>query len=152
MDDSLERLIAAELEPLGFDLFALRRGGSRARPTVQVRIDRRDGGTVSVDDCAAASRALEARLDAAGSLGERYVIEVSSPGLERPLRGADDWRRFGGRTASVVSPALGGRAEVEILDVEGEPGAETVLLRTARGDEQRIALAAVTDARLAFHW
>lgn len=152
VDDSLERLVAEELEALGFELFELRLGGSRSRPTLQIRIDRQDGQAVSVDDCAVASRAVEARLDTRGSLGERYVLEVSSPGLERPLRTASDWRRFVGRRASVSSAALNGRQEVEILGVDGEPGAETVLVRDARGHEQRIALAAVKDARLAFHW
>jgi ribosome maturation factor RimP len=107
---------------------------------------------VTVDDCAAASRAIEARLDAEGSLGERYVLEVSSPGVERPLRRAADWKRFVGRQASVLSPALHGREEVEILGVEGDAGREVLVLRDGRGAEQRIALADVKDARLAFHW
>ncbi|HEY7860835.1 MAG TPA: ribosome maturation factor RimP [Gemmatimonadaceae bacterium] len=152
MNDSLERLVAAEIDALGFELFELRLGGSRSRPTLQIRIDRQDGQTVSVDDCAAASRAVEARLDADGALGDRYVLEVSSPGLERPLRKAADWRRFVGRRATVLSPALNGREEVEILAIDGEPGAETIVLRDARGHEQHIALAEVKEARLAFHW
>ncbi len=119
---------------------------------VQVRIDRRDGSSVTVDDCARASRAIEARLDAGQQVGERYALEVSSPGLERPLRTAAEWRRFVGRTASVSSQALEGREEVEILAVSGEPGAETVRVRTTRGAEREIALAEVRDARLTFTW
>lgn len=152
MNEALEELIATELDALGYDLFELRVGGSRSRPTLQVRIDRRDGGAVTVDDCATASRAIEARLDAEGQMGEHYVLEVSSPGVERPLRTVADWRRFVGHRASVSSPALNGREEVEILGVEGEPGAEVVVVRDPRGMEQRIALAGVKDARLAFHW
>jgi ribosome maturation factor RimP len=150
--DALEQLIATQLEGLGFELFELRLGGSRSRPTVQIRIDRLDGGTVTVDDCAVVSRAVEAWLDGNGTLGDRYVLEVSSPGLERPLRHAADWQRFVGRKASVSSPALNGRAEVEIVAVDGDPGAEVVLVRDERGQEQRVALADVKDARLAFHW
>lgn len=150
--DALERLISALIEALGFELFDLRLVGSRSRPTVQIRIDRLDGGTVTVDDCAVVSRAVEARLDEDGSLGERYVLEVSSPGLERRLRNAADWQRFVGRKASVSSPALNGREEVEIVAINGEPGAEVVLVRDERGQEQRVALADVKDARLAFHW
>ena len=150
--DALERLISALIEALGFELFDLRLVGSRSRPTVQIRIDRLDGGTVTVDDCAVVSRAVEARLDEDGSLGERYVLEVSSPGLERRLRNAADWQRFVGREASVSSPALNGREEVEIVAINGEPGAEVVLVRDERGQEQRVALADVKDARLAFHW
>jgi ribosome maturation factor RimP len=85
-------------------------------------------------------------------LGDRYVLEVSSPGLERPLRNAADWQRFVGRKASVSSPALNGREEVEIVAIDGDPGAEVVLVRDERGQEQRVALADVKDARLAFHW
>ena len=152
MSDALEDLVRDELDRVGFDLVELRQGGSRARPTLQVRLDRRDGGTVSVEDCARASRALEARLDAEGSAGDRYVLEVSSPGLDRPLKRPDDWRRFAGRRASVLSPALGGRQEVQVVGVEGEPGAEVVVVRTDQGDEQRVSLGDVREARLAFHW
>ena len=150
--DALERLIATRVEALGFELFELRIGGTRSRPTLQVRIDRLDGGRVTVDDCAVVSRAVEAKLDEDGSLGDRYTLEVSSPGLERPLRNAADWHRFVGRRASVSSPALNGREEVEILAVDGEAGREVVVLRDERGHEQRVALADVKDARLAFHW
>jgi len=152
MTDALEELVTAELDRLGFDLVELRRGGSRARPTLGVRLERRDGQPVSIDDCSTASRALERRLDDANAVGERYVLEVSSPGVERPLRSGRDWRRFVGRQASVLSAALNGRQEVEILGVEGESGAEVVAVRDQRGGEHRIPLAEVREARLAFHW
>jgi len=137
---------------MGLDLVELRRGGSRNRPTLDVRIDRRDGSKVTVDDCAAASRALEARLDDAHALGERYVLEVSSPGVERPLRTPADWRRFTGRKASVLSEALGGRVEVEIVGVEDDAMGVAALVRMPRGEERRIPLAEVKEARLAFTW
>ncbi|MBX6332512.1 MAG: ribosome maturation factor RimP [Gemmatimonadaceae bacterium] len=157
MNEALERLISSVLDTVGFDLVELRIGGSRARPTVQVRIDRRDGKAVTVDDCAAASRAIEARLDAGSEMGERYVLEVSSPGVERPLKTVADWRRFVGARANVLSPVLHGREEVEILGVDAGEGAEgkgpaVVIVRDARGQEQRIALSDVKEARLAFHW
>jgi ribosome maturation factor RimP len=152
VNSTLEEIVTQELDALGFDLFDLRRSGTRTRPLIEVRIDRRDGGTVTIDDCARASRAIEARVDAGGLLPERYVLQVSSPGLERPLRDLADWRRFVGRWASVNSPALHGRVEVEILGLEGEDGAEVAVLRDATGVERRVALAEVTDARLAFRW
>ncbi|MBI2409292.1 MAG: ribosome maturation factor RimP, partial [Gemmatimonadetes bacterium] len=117
-------------------------------------IDRRDLQKVTVDDCAGASRAIEARLDADPSLfGDRYVLEVSSPGMERPLRTAGDWRRFVGRTASVKSARLGGRVEVEIVGVEEEEaGAINLRLRDAKGTEHLVGLSDVDEARLVFHW
>ena len=150
MNDDLQPLVESELDAIGLDLVEMRRGGSRARPTLEVRIDRRDGGKVTVDDCAAASRALEARLDAAPVIGERYVLEVSSPGVERPLRTAADWRRFAGRKANVFSAALGGREQVVIVGVEDDAGGVAVVVRTRRGEERRIPLAEVKEARLAF--
>jgi ribosome maturation factor RimP len=152
VNEALEEVVSRELDRLGLDLVELRVGGSRARPTLQLRIDRRDGEQVTVDDCAVASRAIEARLDQGQEVGDRYVLEVSSPGVERPLKKPADWRRFVGRRASVLSPALGGREEVELLGVEGEEGAEVLVVRTARGVEQRVPLAEVKEARLAFHW
>ena len=152
MNDTLEGLVRATLDELQLDLVEVRRGGSRARPTIDVRVERRDGEAVTVDDCARASRALEARLDADGSFGERYVLEVSSPGVERPLLKPADWRRFAGRKAKVLSDALGGREEVEIVALEGDSGAEIVVVRDGRGAERRVPLAQVREARLAFHW
>lgn len=152
MSESLEEIVNQELDALGFDLFELRRGGTRSRPLLEVRLDRRDGAEVTVDDCARASRAIEARLDGSGLVAPQYVLQVSSPGVERPLRGVADWRRFVGRWASVNSPALGGRAEYEIVALEDEGGAEVAVLRDAKGNERRVALDAVSDARLAFRW
>jgi ribosome maturation factor RimP len=152
VNDALERLVTATLDEMQLDLVEVRRGGSRARPTIDVRVERRDGQPVTVDDCARASRALEARLDTDGSLGERYVLEVSSPGVERPLLKPADWQRFAGRKAKVLSDALGGREEVEIVALEGDSGAEVVVVRDGRGAERRVPLAQVREARLAFHW
>jgi ribosome maturation factor RimP len=152
VNDALEGLVTATLGDMQLDLVEVRRGGSRSRPTIDVRMERRDGLAVTVDDCARASRALEARLDADGNLGERYVLEVSSPGVERPLLKPADWRRFVGQKVKVLSDALGGRQEVEIVALEGDPGAEVVVVRDGRGAERRVPLAQVREARLAFHW
>ncbi len=153
MNQAIEALVIAELAPLGYELVELRQGGSKGRPVLDVRIDRLDRQKVQVGDCETASRAIEARLDAEPSLiSSRYVLEVSSPGMERPLRKAADWARFVGRRASVNAPALHGRQEVEIVAVQGEPGAERLVLRDLKGNDIEVALADVTDARLAFHW
>src|SRR6266545_1195688 len=120
MRDALEDLVKHELTLLGLELFELRTGGSKGRPVLDVRIDRTDGQKVTIDDCARASRAIEARLDSESYAGTRYVLEVSSPGIERPLRNAGDWRRFVGRDAVVTSDAVAdgptaGSREVRIV-------------------------------------
>ncbi len=120
---------------------------------LDLRVERADGARVSVDDCARVSRAVEARLEAAQLVGERYVLEVSSPGIERPLRQLRDWQRAVGQPAVVTAqPLPGGKAEVTVLAVEGESGAEIAVLRDAKGVEHRLPLADVSQARLAFHW
>lgn len=152
MSETLEDVVHQELDALGLDLFALKRGGTRTRPLLEVRIDRRDGADVTVDDCARASRAIEARLDDGPLVAPQYVLQVSSPGIERPLRHAGDWRRFVGRWVSVNGVAIGGRAEFELAGIEGEQGAEVAVLRDSTGGERRVALADVADAHLAFRW
>ena len=157
MSDALQGIVKTELTPLGLELFELRAGGTKSRHVLDVRIDRTDGEKVTVDDCARASRAIEARLDAVAYAGTRYVLEVSSPGVERPLRNAGDWRRFVGRDAVVTSdnvedgPAAASR-EVKIAGVEGDSGAEMIVVEDAGGETLRIPLAAVKKARLAFNW
>ena len=152
VSETLEVIVRKELDTLGFELVELRKGGTKGRPVIDVRMDRLDQEKVTVEDCARASRAIEARLDAGDVAGTQYVLQVSSPGVERVLRHAADWRRFVGRQANIVSDEVGGRAEVEIVGIEGEPSLETAVVRTAKGEERRIALAGVREARLAFHW
>jgi ribosome maturation factor RimP len=149
VSQELERVISQELDLLEFDLVELRRGGTRARPLIELRIDRRDGSQVTVDDCARASRAVEARLDAGALVSDRYVLQVSSPG-ERPLRTAGEWRRFVGSWATVLSPGHGGRFEGRIVLVSGEGAADAVELELESGEHRTVPLGEVKEARLAF--
>lgn len=150
MNPELERVVREELDAVGFDLVELRRGGTKTRPLIEVRIDRRDGVKVTVDDCARASRAIETRLDAGDLVNERYVLQVSSPG-DRPLRTPGEWRRFVGEWANVLSPEHGGRLEGKIVAVEGEAGSEVAIIEMEKGGQRRLPLADVKEARLAFH-
>jgi len=150
---ALEDVVVSELDAVGYDLVELRHGGTKTRPLIEVRIDRRDGQAVSVDDCATASRALEARLDGSDLVAPQYVLQVSSPG-ERPIRGPTEWRRFVGQWASVLAPDHGGRIEGRIIGVEQEGEVASVVLelnQKGRMIERRIPLADVKEARLAFH-
>jgi ribosome maturation factor RimP len=151
MNEQLEHVVVQGLDDAGFDLVELRQGGTKSRPVLEVRIDRRDGEKVTVDDCARASRALEARLDSGGLVSERYVLQVSSPG-ERPLRTQSEWRRFVGRWASVLAPDHGGRFEAEVIGLEEDESGAVVLLRPERGEARRVPLAAIKEARLSFRF
>ena len=157
MKQTLEEIVQSELKELHLELFEMKLGGSKGRPVLDVRIEREGGETVLVEDCARASRAIERRLDEEGFGDGKYALEVSSPGLERPLRHAGDWKRFAGSRAVVTANVPGDPAgrrtdEIEIVGVEGDAGNEVVIVKNERGDERRFPLAAVEKARLAFHW
>lgn len=146
--DALLDPIRDHVAGLGFELVDLRQTGTLQRPILQVRVDRPDsrpGAGVTAEDCAAISRSLERYLEARALVGPRYVLEVSSPGIERPLRWPEHWRRFVGRRARVRAEALPGRAQVEIV---GVPDDEHVLVRQEDGSEIIIALAEIREAKL----
>ena len=152
MNQALQDVVVAELDLLGLDLVELRRSGTRTKPVFDVRIDRRDGEKVTVDDCARASRAIEARLDAGAVFQGNYVLEVSSPGVERPLRTATDWQRFVGRRARLTSPAVGGAIEGEVVGLEDDAGRAVAVVRDDKGVTHRAPLDDIREARLVFHW
>ena len=147
LSDTLVEAFRTRLEALGFDLADLRIGGTPNRPLVQVRIDKPPPavGGVTVDDCATASRALEAWLDGGGPLGHRYVLEVSSPGIERPVRWHRHWVRFVGQHVNVRVMGLG-RVNARIVAV---PTAETVVLEPEGKPALEYRLAELKEARLA---
>ncbi len=148
LTESLIATFRAKLDELGLDLADLRIGGTAHRPLVQVRIEwppSDEARRVTVDDCARASRALEAWLDRGGPLGSRYVLEVSSPGLDRPLRWPRHWVQFVGRDVQATLAGLG-RVRARIVAV---PDERTVLLEPAGREARAVPLADIRDARLA---
>jgi ribosome maturation factor RimP len=153
LSESLVEAFRTRVEALGFDLADLRIGGTAQRPLVQVRIDVLPGGGdeargVTVGECATVSRALEAWLDAGGPLGNRYILEVSSPGMERPLKWPRHWARFVGREVSARLPGLG-RVRARIVAM---PDDATVILEPQGAAARPVALADIREARLAVDW
>jgi ribosome maturation factor RimP len=148
------------VEDLGYELVEIRWGGSGRRPMLKVRIDRKDsmpGEGVTVDECAAVSRALEAWLDGLEELSERYVLEVSSPGVDRPLVRERDFERFRGEHVAVKGrEVLLGRAtrlEGELLGLaDAGTDREAVRLRLPSGEEVRVPRSEIRKAHLVFTW
>jgi ribosome maturation factor RimP len=102
------RALAARIaEGRGLEIFDVQFRREAAGMVLRVQIDRPGPAataedSVSVDDCAHVSRDLSAILDVEDVVPTAYTLEVSSPGLDRPLRRLDDYRRFAGRRAKVV--------------------------------------------------
>ncbi len=159
----IDREMETRVEALGFDFVEVSWAGSKKRPILRVRIDRPDsrpGEGVSVDQCATVSRALEEWLDQHEDVPERYVLEVSSPGVDRPLLRDRDFTRFAGENIVVKGhEVLAGRArrlEGELLgladDNGDEGGSAVVRLRLPSGDEVRIRRDEIAGANLVFTW
>ncbi len=156
--------IEARVEALGFELVDVDWGGSKGRPILRLRVDRTDsapGHGVTVDDCAKVSRALEAWLDGLDDVPEKYVIEVSSPGIERPLTRPRDWARFRGQRVAVEMrrPLTGGRKRVEGVllgpieegDTEDQ-GTVRVRIRTDQAEEIVLPTSEIKKAHLVHDW
>ena len=91
----VEELVTPVLDNLGLELVEREYLQDRGRWVLRLYIDR-DNIPVTITDCETASRSLEAVLDVEGVIPEHYVLEVSSPGLNRPLRRPKDFERFAG--------------------------------------------------------
>ena len=103
--------------------------------------------SVSIEDCEQVSREMGTILDVEDPLPSAYTLEVSSPGLDRPLRGADDYRRFAGRLAKiVVSEAVDNQKAFEgrLRGVEDN----AVLLEGPKGRLHRLPMRLITRGRL----
>ncbi len=124
-------LIEPAVEGLGFELVRVTYGGGR-KPTLQIMAERPDG-TMSVDDCARLSREVSLILDVEDPLPGEYLLEVSSPGVDRPLTRAKDFERWVGFETKVeLATQMDGRrrfkgrmteftgSEVRLVTDEGE--------------------------------
>ena len=159
-DESLAREVDQRVAEMGFEMVELEQAGSRARPILRLYVDRPDSKpgepAVSLDDCTAISRALEPWLDAREGLSDRYVLEVSSPGVERPLVRTRDWERFAGAEVAVkgrnVLADRARRLEGVLLGLRDDEGGRRVALRLPDDEEVEIPLADIDRGNLVYRW
>ena len=105
----IEELISPSLAAMGYELVRARLSG-RERPVLQVMIERVDREPLTVDACADVSRTISAILDVEDPIRGAYRLEVSSPGIDRPLVRPEDYDRFVGHVARVeLAAPLDGR-------------------------------------------
>lgn len=154
-DEALDGEIEARVEALGYELVELERSGSKTRPILRLRIDKPADAVeagVTVEDCMKVSRDLEAMLDAKEDIGERYVLEVSSPGLERPLVKRQDFERFAGKEIAVkTSHAVGelGKRVEGVLRGIADDGRVRI---EVKGATVEIPRDDIKKANLVFRW
>jgi len=104
IDKRLAEIVQPLIEGLGFELVRLRLMGGK-HPTLQIMADKPDGG-IEVDDCAKISSALSALLDVEDPIDEEYALEVSSPGIDRPLTRLKDFAAWVDYEAKIETDEL----------------------------------------------
>mgnify|MGYP006276744541 FL=1 len=106
IDRRLAEIVVPTAEAMGYDVVRIRfMGGSRSH-TLQVMAERAADGVMEVEDCAELSRALSAALDVEDPIEGTYALEVSSPGIDRPLTRLADFERFAGWEAKLETHEL----------------------------------------------
>ncbi|HEX4213995.1 MAG TPA: hypothetical protein VIA06_11820 [Candidatus Dormibacteraeota bacterium] len=139
--EEIRGLLRPTLEHMGYSIYELDQAGA----TLELVIDKREG-FVSLDDCERVSRVSSPLIDQSDLIPDSYVLQVASPGAERPLRNRTEYQRFLGQTVNVRYGA--GETEVVLegkLEAVGEDGIE-VLGR--RGDATHVEWSSIVKARL----
>lgn len=130
IDRRMAEIVAPVIEDMGFELVRLRLMGGNTK-TLQIMAERPEGG-IEVDECAEISNAVSAVLDVEDPLVDAYTLEVSSPGIDRPLTRLKDFETFEGYEAKLETDELiDGRKRFKgvLAGVEGEE----VLINIAEG-------------------
>ena len=119
----------------------------RERPTVQIMADRADGAPIRVTDCEAISQAMGAVLDVADIIPGMWTLEVSSPGIDRPLTRVKDWNRFAGHLARAeMAVPIDGRRRISGVVLGADES--HARMRLDDGTELALPLADIRRAKL----
>ena len=121
IDRRLADIVGPVIEGLGFELVRIRLMGGRTR-VLQIMADRPEGG-IGVDECGTISTAVSAVLDVEDPIEENFILEVSSPGIDRPLTRLKDFEMWKGWEARIeTSELIDGRRRFKggLMGVEGE--------------------------------
>jgi ribosome maturation factor RimP len=139
IDRRLAEIITPVIEGMGFELVRVRLMSSTKSKTLQIMAERPDGG-IEVDECAQISTAVSAILDVEDPIEDEYTLEVSSPGIDRPLTRLKDFASFEGYEAKIeTTEMIDGRRRFkgEIAGVEGD---EVLLTIEENGETLTIGL------------
>ncbi len=146
----IESLVAPAVEAAGYRLVRLRLLGAK-RKTLQVMAERADG-QMDVEDCAKLSRHISEILDAADPITDDYNLEVSSPGIDRPLTAPEDYARFAGHMARLeLFSAINGRKRLKgvVIGLDKEDVLVDVTGREGKGSERlRLPFHEIAEAKL----
>ncbi len=148
LDRRLAEIITPVIEDMGFELVRVRYMGGKTA-TVQIMAERPDGG-IEVDDCARISTAVSATLDVEDPIEDAYTLEVSSPGIDRPLTRLKDFETWTGYEAKLeTGDMIDGRRRFK-GSLQGTDGNEVLIEIEVNGEATTIGLEFdwLTDAKL----
>lgn len=151
LSNRAEEAFAPLLQPHGLDLVCVEWVGTGRGATLRIYLDKEGG--VNVDDCALASRLLASWIDECEWLPGPFTLEVSSPGLERPLRRPDHFRAHTGVAIKVRTyEAIAGRKNYRGVLVEIDDDGEVIALDVGDAEPIRIPLAAIAKANVEYDY
>jgi ribosome maturation factor RimP len=143
----LTKLIEPEVQALGLALVRVQMNGGKSDPTLQIMAERPDTRQLDLSDCEALSRRISDLFDEHDPIEEAYRLEVSSPGIDRPLTRLQDFADWAGYDARIklVEPRDGRKQyEASLKGIEGDD----VLLYVERVGELTLPFAAIASAKL----
>lgn len=145
-EERIKQIIESSVNAEGFDLVRVLFSGAEKDNTLQIMVERLDGTNMTSDDCEKLSRSLSALLDVEDVIQSRYLLEITSPGIDRPLVKLADYDRFKGREAKIETllPIDGRkRFKGELLGTDGKK-----IILNFEGKEIKIDFEAITKAKL----
>ena len=145
LDAQVEKIIKDELELLGFELVKLEGSLAGKRKVIRLYIDHQEKG-VTVDECIQVTRTIGLVLEGENVIKVPYNLEVSSPGMNRPLSKPEHFKRFVGKKAKIVTLEDGGGSRASIGEIIGVE--EDTVILSVEGGEERIPFERISKANL----
>jgi len=149
-EDKIGALIVSPLAELGYELVRAQLSGGGVFVTLQIMAERVDGKAMTVEDCARISHEVARRLEQEPELSRHATLEVSSPGIDRPLLRLKDYERFAGHVARIeLAAAIEGRKRFQgkIVRVTGETAEAEIEFSTDTG-AVRVPMQSIARAKL----
>ncbi len=156
LTDQIEKLVQPILDDNGYELVDLEYQREQRGWVLRFFLDK-DGG-INLDDCAAASREISSLIDVENIISTAYNLEVSSPGIERPLKKANDFERFSGKLAKIktmdaIDPDSSGKNRKTFIGILSGFEEDNVLLMLKKNPAVvRIPLQQIDRANLQFEF
>ena len=150
LENKIKQIIEPVIEDLGFGLVSIKSFGEGGHHTIQIMAENPETGRLGVDDCSKISREVSAVMDVEDPIEGRYKLEVSSPGIDRPLIKFDDYKRYCGFELKVeIDPPLETgqkrfRGTIQSVNKEDD----SVLILTDENQEVEFDVGRVSKAKL----